>query len=442
VQWFRTHFAELALGTRLPFFAITVVSASLLLAAAIIETGAAASFKTVSQGRWILRLDRDNALLEDRLGQIYQESGNPEGIRHLRRAAELSPLNRRYHADLASACESLGDTACADREWELLAELCPMVPVYQSHAAQSYLRTNRMDEALAHFHRLLELDPSYGPESWFALRAALDPDRIFHRTIPARAGPALKLNYVDFLSNQGDNDSAFRIWQLVVAEKVAGDSAFSFSSSKPYLERLLDLGRIGEAESVWHDLQRLKIVAAPAKAESGNLIFNGDFEQLPLDAGFDWRWSDRETYVAIDFAAPAAYHGAHCLRIDFTVNRNEEYEPVAEFVRVFPNRSYRLEAYVRSDEITSDTGPSLRVSDTQLASFQDVVSQTTVGTTPWHPIYLYFSTGPETQFVRLSVWRPRGRTFPTEISGTFWLDTVSLRDAGPAVTESATEEQR
>ena len=419
-------------GRRLLFFALTVVSASLFLAAAVLETGAVASFKTISQGRWLLRFDRNNPLLEDRLGQIYQDSGKPEVIPHLLGSTELSPLNRRYHADLASACESLGETACADKEWEFLAELCPKVPVYQSHAAQSYLRTNRMDEALAHFERLLELDPSYGPESWFALRAVLDPDRIFQRTISGRADPALKLSYVYFLSNQGDDDSAFRIWQFVVAENVAGNRAFSFSSAKPYLERLLDLGRIGEAESVWRNLQRLKIVATPVASDADNLVFNGDFEQIPLNAGFDWRWSGQNADLAIDFAAPAPYHGAHCLRIDFTVDRNEEYEPVFQLVRVLPNRSYRLEAYVRSEEITSDTGPNLRVSDTQQASFPDMVSETTVGTTPWHPVHLSFSTGPDTQFVRLSVRRPRGRVFPTEISGTFWLDAVSLKNTGPA----------
>jgi hypothetical protein len=40
---------------------------------------------------------------------------------------------------------------------------------------------------------------------------------------------------------------------------------------------------------------------------------------------------------------------------------------------------------------------------------------------------LKFSTGAETQAVRLSVWRPPSRTFPMEISGSFWLDGVSLR---------------
>ena len=66
---------------------------------------------------------------------------------------------------------------------------------------------------------------------------------------------------------------------------------FPFSSAQPYLERLIDRGRIDEAVKVWQDLERLAIVHRPQSDEKDNLIFNGDFEQFPLNAGFDWRWS-------------------------------------------------------------------------------------------------------------------------------------------------------
>src|SRR5438045_6953182 len=51
-------------------------------------------------------------------------------------------------------------------------------------------------------------------------------------------------------------------------------------------------------------------------------------------SGFDWRWSGQLTFLAVDFAAPDPYRGAHCLRIDFTVTRNQEYEPVYQIVPV------------------------------------------------------------------------------------------------------------
>jgi hypothetical protein len=312
-----------------------------------------------------------------------------------------------------------------------------MVPLYHWLAAKSYLGANRLDESLAQFRRLLELDPKYARDTWLCLRTVQESDLIFQEILADSADSEIKVGYVDFLSAQGDDDAAYRIWRLVALNP----RLFPFSSVKPYIERLIALGRIGEAESVWQDLERLGIVKRSGVDESDNLIFNGDFEQVPLNAGFDWRaWPVR--YLALDFSASGAYHGAHCLRVDFTVNRNEEYEPVYEIVPVLPNHTYLLNASVRAEGITSDTGPYLRVQDTQQPSFPDATSETTVGTTPWHPVHLDFSTGPKTRSIRLSIWRPRGRVFPTEISGSFWLDAVSLKSMGSAVQKTATDGQR
>jgi tetratricopeptide (TPR) repeat protein len=315
----------------------------------------------------------------------------------------------------------MGDTQCADQARERLLQLCPMVPSYHWLVADSCLRTNRLDRALEQSRRLLELDPTYAVATWSSLQAVLEPEPIFQKVLAESRNAKLKIGYVDFLSDQGDNDTAYRIWR-----RVAEDSPiFPFSSAAPYLERLISLGRIEEAVNVWQDLERLGIVKRSEGNENDNLVFNGDFEQVPLNAGFDWRASPT-TYLALDLSAPGAYHGAHCLRVDFTVSRNDEYEPVYQIVPVLPRHAYTLEAFVRSQDITSDTGPCLRVRDTQPAGFPDAVSQTTVGTTSWHPVRLSFSTGPRTRAVRVSFWRPRSRVFPTEISGTSWLDAVSL----------------
>jgi tetratricopeptide (TPR) repeat protein len=358
---------------------------------------------------------------------VYEDADAGQSIEHLKRAAELSPHNPRYRYQLALACESAGDKQCADSSWELVSKLCPTVPLYHWHAGQSYLRTNHVDESLVQFRLLLGLDPKYGPQVWFALRNLLEPDVIFQKTLAQNAESQTKVAYIDFLSDQGDFDAAYRTWRSV-APKL---DAVPFSVAKPYLEQLIANQRTSEAQSVWLDLQKLGIVRVPAE-DHAKLVFNGDFEQTPLNAGFDWRQTDQMTYLAVDFAAPGAYHGTRCLRVDFTVKRNEQYEPAYEVVPVLPNRTYNVEAYVRSEAITSDSGPYLRVSDPQRLSFEDVMSETTIGTTAWHPVRMSFSTGPETETVKLSVWRPRGRTFPMEISGSFWVDAVSLNDMGPA----------
>jgi hypothetical protein len=161
-------------------------------------------------------------------------------------------------------------------------------------------------------------------------------------------------------------------------------------------------------------------------SEQGNLVFNGGFEQPPLGAGFDWR-SQPSPYVSVDFADASPYEGTYCLRVDFPVSENDEFEPVYQILPVAPNQAYTLAAYVRSGDITSDSGPRLRVMDPSCPSCLDASTATTVGTTPWHTVTLKFFAGPQTQAVRVSVWRPRSRTFPMDISGSFWLDAVSVR---------------
>jgi hypothetical protein len=162
----------------------------------------------------------------------------------------------------------------------------------------------------------------------------------------------------------------------------------------------------------------------------GEAVFNGDFEQVPLNAGFDWRATPLRD-VAVDFQAPRVFRGNKAVRVDFTVNQNEEYEILSQIVPVAPLRNYRLEAYVRSESITSDSGPRLRILDFVAPARLDVSTSPVLGTTDWHPVVLTFSTGPTTRLVRLAVWRPRSRRFPTEISGSFWIDAISLRARGP-----------
>lgn len=415
-------------------FLLSVSSISLFLAAETALVGVTASFKTPSEGRLILAFDPASPRAQYRLGKVYQDIDPAESVRHLRRATELSPYSRLYWSELASTCESAGDMQCTDQATERLLTLCPMVPLYHWQAAQSYLQERRLDLSLTQFRRLLQLDPTYAWATWASLQTVAQPELIFQKGLAEGVDSEIRVGYVDFLSTQGDYDAAYRIWRLIVNNA----RPLPFSSAEAYLDRLIDLGRTEEAVHVWQDLERLGVVERPDVGEKDALIFNGDFERVPLNAGFDWR-SNNVAYIRVNFSAFGAFHGTHCVRVDFTGPRNNEYEPVYQIVPVLPNHTYALTAYSRSEDITSESGPRLRVRDTKQPSFQDAITETTVGTTAWHPVRLLFSAGAETRSIRLSVWRPLGRVFPMDISGSFWLDAVSLKCTDCTVDKDALE---
>ena len=435
---------ECSLGSRAraAAFLLIVVVPGLIFVLTAIRIGAA----SVLEGRGSLSDLQKAAALDPVDPEVYRRLGVLEcyvldppnytdSLRHLRRATELAPLRSLYWSNLGAACETSGDRACADAAFERLLSLDPMMPRSYWVVANHYLRTDRSQEALAQFRRLLELGPDSGyAERTFelCLQVVSDPDAVFRQVLAGRKDPELGLDYVDYLSRHGQPDAAYRVWALAVANA----QPFSLALAKPYLERLLDLHQYQQALTVWEDLERLGIVEKPAKEDPGNLVFNGGFEQDPLNAGFDWH-SAEASFLSFDFADPGAHQGNRCLRLNFTVKRNETYQPVYQLVPVVSGQAYQLAAYVRSEDITSDSGPRLHVFDPMHSENLDVSTETTVGTTPWRPVNLSFQAAPDTRFVVVSVWRPRSRTFPPEISGSFWLDEVSLKPVGSAAQTEA-----
>ncbi len=385
------------------------------------------------------QLDPPNSLYQYRMGLLYEydwEHMNlAEAVRHLKEATILQPHRADYWSSLGHACFTVGDDSCADKAYENSVRLAPSIPLYQWEIANYYLLAGRQEESLSHFRRFLDLNPD-DPTLTFSvcLRAFNDPDLIWGALLEGEGNANLKLAYVNFLNLNGRSTAAYEFWNRIANSR----TKMPFSAVQPYLDRLIATNQIEQASKVWQDMESLGVIQRSGSDYSANRIFNGGFEQEPLNSGFDWRYQMQE-YLALDFADKDCYQGKRCLRVDFTVPNNADYEPVYQIVPVQPNQQYELRAYVRSADISSDSGPRLRVVDPKCPVCLSGESQASVGTTAWHEISLSFVTGPKTEVVRVSVWRPRGRSFPMEIQGRFWLASVSLR-AAPAY-QAAPESQ-
>lgn len=399
-----------------------------------------------------LSLDPSNAALHHRLGMLRYDAPAPgaesAGLADLQRATELNPNEALYWSDLASACESSGDTGCADDATGRALSLSPSTPRVYWRAANYYLRSIRQQKALALFRRLLDLDPSYAEPVFQVCSQALGSAGLVAKELLAHPqNPEVELAFVGFVSGRGDDDSAFAAWRQFASERKesAGTAlpASEMTLVASYLDRLIFDRRDAEAESVWADANNLHLVTTPAEdirqasaADPSNLLFNGGFETVPLNWGFDWRYRSTP-FVESGPSATTFHTGARCWRLAFTAPVNGDYESVWQMVPVRPNQGYVLSAFVRSESITSDSGPRLRVVDPFCEACTNLTTEGTVGTTPWHLIQARFATTSPTRFVKVSLWRPRSRSFPSEIQGQFWLDDVSLKDAGTAQDSAA-----
>ncbi|HVB98576.1 MAG TPA: carbohydrate binding domain-containing protein [Candidatus Dormibacteraeota bacterium] len=406
--------------------AIALVVLPLGYEAARMETSAVLSaFEKQADIRKAIAFDPENPRLYEQMGRMDQAEGNAsatESVRWFRKAADLDPRDGLYWESLGQACQFAGDERCATNAFSRALFLDPMAPRALWLAANHDLFSGASGQAASRFRRLLAMDPGYaGAVFAICLRAYGDPQFIGERVLPADSSPALKLAYVNFLSAQNEFQAAARFW----SELISSHAPFRFSMADPYLERLISSGRIGQAARVWQNLQHSGILAAGGGGNTGNLVFNPGFERDPLNAGFGWRFK-RISSVNAAFGDPSAHHGARSLRIDYVIPENRASEPVYQLIPVAPGRTYRLAAWVRTQAIGSDSGPRLRVVDPQHAGCLQAQTPDAVGTTTWHQVSTTFTTCPQTNLIRLSLWRPRSDGSPAATGGHFWLDDVRL----------------
>lgn len=435
-------------GWHRALFALGAAALVLLLGGESVRMAAAAALAAYPQPAAIRRaiaLDPANPQLYERWGllDLYSLKAGPQAaVSLLREAAALDPNNGWYWESLGEACDYAGMPSCATHAFAAARALEPMTPEIEWVVANHDLLIGAPESAAAHFRRLLEIDPRYTHAVFAACaRAYNDPEFVVAEILPAPSDSTLKLDYLKFLANRGDFPFAAALWTRLVA----AHPRFTFPQVDPYLEKLISTDQIAQAVRVWRYIEYPGLPGGGEGDSAGNLVFDPRFEGDPLNAGFGWR-APNLPYVDAQFADPRGYRANASLRIDYTVPNNEASEPVYQLVPVAPGLSYSLSAWVRSDAITSSSGPRLRVTDPDHPDCLSAETPGTVGTTPWHDVTTDFSTCASTQLVRLSIWRARSYDFPNAIAGHFWVDDVTLeavpKPPGSAGRRSRSDKER
>lgn len=423
---------------RSSLFLLALVLPALLL---VFETGRIVIAENLGESvdpakiRQAITLDSVNPELHFQLGKILLLTGDSNAQvvaeQEFRNAVAANPNAAVYWAGLAKACYSLADQSCADSAFRRAQQMAPSSPEFAWQAAVNAVVSNQPQKAVGYLKTFVRLQPA-GVDQAFQLlmRGFNSPDLVWRAFLGNTADPASKLHFLDYLAANSNVEVADALWQKLAAEKTPLSQALVI----PYVDRLLVGGHFREAAAVWSYANTkstasrgsaLDPIPDPGVGGDPNLVFNSGFEQDPLNAGFDWHYAP-QPYLTLDFSDAAAHSGKHALRAEFTVPQNSEYEVAYQFVPVTPNQTYEVSGFAKSQSIGSDSGPRLRVSDPKCASCLDVATSGVVDTSPWHRLTARFTTGPTTDVVRLSIWRPRGRSYPMEISGTAWFDDISL----------------
>jgi hypothetical protein len=368
-----------------------------------------------------------------RLGRLKQYSiteADPEAaIEHLRRASELNPRDPQPWLELSAAYGFQGNAAKAEACLRRADRCAPNLPSVQWVIANFFLLQGNVDEAFRHFKVVLAGSRQYDQILFrTAWKASDDGQKILEELIPRNL--ATEFSYLNFLLSEKRMPEALAVWKRIAA----GPEAFSGGLATDFMDHLIGARLPEEATQVWNDLRRKGIIKPTYQPTAQNLLVNGDFEEEILNAGFDWRIAKIEgVNVAPD---RSTFHSpSRALQVSFGGKANLAYSGVYHYVRVDPNRSYRLRGFLKADGITTDSGLRFQIHDPYDPAQLHMLSEGITGTTGgWTQVVLDFTTGPKTRLVVMSVTRLPSAKLDNLIAGRAWLDDISLIELSAAPT--------
>jgi Tetratricopeptide repeat len=368
------------------------------------------------------------------LTHLYAVGGNSaEVVRLCEKATTLSPYNAFYWADLGAAYEWYGRNDDALRAFTRAHALFPSSPEINWKIANFYVRTGKISDALRTLREVLQEDLSKERQVFsLAANATADNQEILQEMLPPSA-PIL-LDYLDFQVATNRMDPAAQTWATLLELKPPFDPARAL----PYLDALIQHEHLDHLTEAWAALSARFPQEIAARESKPNLITNANFTFAPLNGGFDWRVIPIQGASATVDASTTVDAGKS-LRIDFDGTQNLDYAHVLQYVPVTPNTSYKFSAYMRAQEITTDSGPRFVLQDAyDPATLVDVSSEAAnpirfsistenlTGTSDWSQHQLEFKTTGNTRLLIVKVARPPSHKFDNKLAGTVWIARVTL----------------
>ncbi len=345
--------------------------------------------------------------------------GIHEVVSYLQRATQVDPRSADLWMELADAYQTSGDPVHAQEAYAKAQSNYPISSEVAWRYGSFLLYEGKFSDGYTEIQRAISIDPSLTQnaiaECWQS-NPSVAP--IVDKVLPDK--PEYYLEAIDYFVSQNLPGPALAIWnrQLTLGLPI------KLANTIPLVDVLIDQDRMAEAQQIWH--QAIEAANWPrGSGNTGSLVFNGRFEQDIMNGGFDWR---EMPVTGANFGSDRriAHAGSRSFRVRFDGRENLDFQNLFQYVPVQSKASYHFSAYVRTEEISTDSGIRFEILDPRHPSEVQVVTSNVIGTNPWTLVEADLVTGPDTHLLKITLRRIPSWKFDNKLSGTVWVDDVSL----------------
>jgi hypothetical protein len=302
---------------------------------------------------------------------------------------------------------------------ERSVELGPHSPPVLLEAAAFFHATGRTLRGLDLMARVLAATREYDDVIFALYRRATDVETVLRHGLP-RDPPAAR-SYFRHLLDEGDSRAARLAWEWLSRREFA-DPAIT----RRYLLYLIEGGFYDEAAGVFQSF-----LPPQERPAGGNHLVHGGFEAASTGMPLDWVITPNP-HAQARRDRSSAREGSWSLRVEFDGAANVEYRHVAQQAIVSPGL-WKLQAWIRTQGASSDQGVGLRIFEAHPTPRWQVWTANVSGDSGWKLLATTLTVPPAVRLVQVEIVRRPSHKLDNKISGTAWIDGVSLTPVNSAV---------
>jgi tetratricopeptide (TPR) repeat protein len=361
----------------------------------------------------------------DRVGRFWQlDFSNPDpnaAVQNYQKAVRDDPNSSFYWMDLASAYEDVGNLPEAQRAFDKAESVYPISALVAWNYGNFLVRVENYQAGYGKIQKAVRTDPMLLPlaisRTW---RSTESVDDLLNQVLPAAREAYLQA--LTFFTSIRRPDLGLQVWQRLIALH----RPFAIADTVPFQDSLIAADRADDERQVWRGALEAS-GRAQDEPSNGSVIWNGDFARDFTNGGLDWRWMSPAGVVA-SFDSPGPSKKGRSIRLEFGGGSNISLEEPAQVVPVTPGRTYHFHGWLRTEQITTESGVQISIIDPNHANAVNWATDNFTGTHAWTAIDEDVTASPQTHFLLVRLLRNPSRLFENKISGTVWLSDVSFTD--------------
>ena len=363
-------------------------------------------------------------------------------FRSLSYALKMDPWNHEWAYYLAEAWRAVGRDEKSEEFYVRAVKTNPLDPMVWSSWADLCLDMGRKEDAIYALKRAAYLDPSSSFIQWRILVRLLSiatPEsqdiardqisRLLLLVKPSKrenlfalgytvAGdeeeleellpddPQIWKDYIRWLLPRGEDLRVVRVWEELRDKGWTDRKLFRF-----VVEGLICRRHEDKAWRIWKE-----------EYPADGLIHNGGFERDLAGFGFGWRWSKKIPGLkSWGFDREDAIEGNRAFFMEFDGEHNPQVNYPRQLVYIDGPGTYRLTAYMKTEEVTGAKGFSLQVWGKGLR----VHGKELRGYNPWKLVSLILDVKGQGPFW-VGLVRGTTRKLNKFLGGRVWIDQVVL----------------